>query len=694
MQFKSPLLLAVFGSALVFGDAAAVGIGRPVASQVLGGLLDIPVSVRLTEGEALETECIMAQVQIGDLRVPGYDLHFAIEATRDPLERVVRVSAPARVDEPVVSLSLTAGCRTRMTRHFTVLADPPGSLASVNTAEPPTMAVAAAGRADPVEPPLPRISTSDGVMTIPTALPPSPPEPPVAAGVASTPAARRAAKPPNQATAPVAANRPAPRASARAPHRGSSRAALAAASKPAGTVKAGNRTASATVAESRPRLKLDLSEAIVQPGSSAVALAASAAAFAAPSPTAMAATATATASAAGATDAASAAEAAASAAQARVRQLEQQVQRLMAESAAQRASATRVTAAQSAERGEDIGWLPPMLGLLLALVSALALWLGFRLRASANAEAVRWWADEAADVSRARAAESKPWPVSRNPVKEASVTVGVLESTLGSSGHDLKDAPRVATSIAKAHAREVTVEELIDLEQQAEFFIVLGQDEAAIDLLVGHVRDSGGTSPLPYLKLLEIYRRRDDHTSYERTRGRFNQRFNAYAPDWDSDLQHGRSLDDYPQVVDRLQRTWPRPLDAMAELGALLFRKDGGELFDLPAYREVLLLFSLARELLDNQETRVRDVDVLLPIGESHFDATGTGPHLLERLAGDSIFATGSAFDRPTRSADLDMDLDIGPSSGATRPAPLDEAGDDGAYNSGMIDLSDLDDRR
>jgi hypothetical protein len=581
-----------------------------------------------------------------------------------------------------------------MTRRFTVLADPPGLLAAVTYAEPAPVAGAGTARAGAAEPALPRISTSDGVVTIPTATPASLPEPPVAASEASAPTAPRATKPSHEPAAADAVRRSAPRASARAPHRGASRTPVATASKPLGTVKAGARSASAAVAESRPRLKLDLSESVVQPGLSAAALAASASAWASSATASTAVGATTAASAVGVSDAVSAAEAAASAAQARVLQLEQQVQRLMAESAAQRASAARLTASASAERADDIGWLPPMLGLLLALVSALALWLGFRLRASSNAEAVRWWTDEAADASRARAAEVKPWPASRNPAKEASVTVGVLESTLGSTGSELREAPKASISIAKAQAREVSVEELIDLEQQAEFFIVLGQDEAAIDLLVGHVRDSGGTSPLPYLKLLEIYRRRDDRASYERTRGRFNQRFNASAPDWDSDLQHGRSLDDYPQVVERLQRSWPQPLDAMAELGALLFRKDGGELFDLPAYREVLLLFSLARELLDNQATPIRDVDVLLPIGESHFDVTGTGPHLLERLAGDSIFATGSAFDRPTRSADLDMDLDIGPSAGATRPAPLDEAGSDDAFTSSMIDLSDLDDRR
>ena len=63
---------------------------------------------------------------------------------------------------------------------------------------------------------------------------------------------------------------------------------------------------------------------------------------------------------------------------------------------------------------------------------------------------------------------------------------------------------------AQVPARELSVEELIDLEQQADFFVVLGQDEAAIDLLMEHVRSSGGASPMPYLKLLEIYRRRGD----------------------------------------------------------------------------------------------------------------------------------------------------------------------------------------
>ncbi|MFM7506926.1 MAG: hypothetical protein ACKO3M_10285, partial [Rubrivivax sp.] len=162
--------------------------------------------------------------------------------------------------------------------------------------------------------------------------------------------------------------------------------------------------------------------------------------------------------------------------------------------------------------------------------------------------------------------------------------------------------------------RDVSIEELIDLEQQAEFFVVLGQDDAAVDLLVEHLRTTGGGSPLPYLKLLEIHRRRGDREAYERTRQRFNHSFNAYAPEWGVDLTTGRSLEDYVGVIPRLQQVWGRPLDAMAELEALLFRKSRGELFDLPAYREVLFLYALARDLLDRSAADTGSVDLLLPM--------------------------------------------------------------------------------
>ena len=214
--------------------------------------------------------------------------------------------------------------------------------------------------------------------------------------------------------------------------------------------------------------------------------------------------------------------------------------------------------------------------------------------------------------------------------------------------------PVVPSSAEAAAARELSIEELIDLEQQAEFFVVLGQDDAAIDLLVEHVRSTGGSSPLPYLKLLEIYYRLGDPEAYERTRARFNQRFNAYAAEWSAGLQQGRSLEDYPDVLPRLTRAWPSPLDAMAELEALLFRRSRGEVFDLPAYREVLFLYALARDLQDREAAETGNVDLLLPLADGgNFGVTS--PHPYFGLDRDSVFDRHVAEDRPTSPVDLDL---------------------------------------
>jgi hypothetical protein len=67
----------------------------------------------------------------------------------------------------------------------------------------------------------------------------------------------------------------------------------------------------------------------------------------------------------------------------------------------------------------------------------------------------------------------------------------------------------------------------------------------------------------------------------------------------------------------------------MAELESLLFRKTRGELFDMPAYRDLLFLYSLARDLADREPLETGHVDVLLPIS----DAGGyTQPMSLEDL--------------------------------------------------------------
>jgi len=246
-------------------------------------------------------------------------------------------------------------------------------------------------------------------------------------------------------------------------------------------------------------------------------------------------------------------------------------------------------------------------------------------------------------------------------------------------------------TVAGHPARAVSVEELFDLEQQVDFFLVLGQTESAVDLLVSHIRGTGGNSALPYMKLMEVYRQQGDAESYERTRKRFNQRFNAHAPDWAANLHGGRSLEDYPEVTSRLQRVWSMPLDALAELEALMFRRSRGELFDLPAFREVLLLHAMAVDLHERSPMSASKVDILLPLGED-IGAGNTAPlpHLV------SSFLPAATVEPPPVSRGLISDWGGLADLGAREPAPhlgglgKGMAGVKGGENALDLDLSDF----
>ena len=264
--------------------------------------------------------------------------------------------------------------------------------------------------------------------------------------------------------------------------------------------------------------------------------------------------------------------------------------------------------------------------------------------------------------------------------------------------------------------------------------MVLGQEQSAIDLLLGHVRATGGTSALPYFKLLEIYRRQDDEEAYERTRERFNLRFNAAAPDWHGDLSAGRQLDSYLDVVQRLQLVWSSPQRAVAELESLLLRRADLEPFDLPAFHDVLTLHALMLDMAGHAAlpadvaqvtplatpavvatpaaTTAADdsgnVDLLLPLGDVGMPSTG------HQRAGEPVGAramlaewvysrtvtpaaagaglAGARADTVSRPPKLDLDLsDFAPAPREfTRPAAFTDV--DMRRDNRIADLTPFDD--
>ncbi|WP_425259633.1 hypothetical protein ACPOLB_02045 [Rubrivivax sp. RP6-9] len=619
--------LVLIGLALSAASQAgwALGWARAQQSAVLGAPLDFTAALRLDPGDVVAPDCVRAEVHIGERRVGPGDLRTQVDSS-DPAALVMRVATLVTVDEPVVAVTLSIGCPARMSRRFVLLADPPLWTPPAAAAANPVALVALAGASAPAAAPAP--------------APASAPAAPAPAAPAPAPRSSPAAVAPAAATPPArpAAARPAPRPATRATPR------------PAPV----------------PRLRLEPAEP-AQPPAAAVASAVDDALQAV----------------AQAASAARAAASAASAAEQRVAALEATLVQLRGDVQVQRDLVTTLRA-QLTDTERTSRWLMPLL-LALVAMAGLAGWLYWKLRlAQAERQAVWRRAAAEADAARPPVATSQlplvtselmapptvpprapgtlptPAPMPRGRAMAPLVPAAPLGPVEALPPESVVERTQVlppqATAVDSGAPRDVTIEELLDLEQQAEFFIVLGQEDAAVDLLVDHLRNTGGGSPLPYLKLLEIYRRRGARDAYERTRARFNHRFNAYAPDWDADLQHGRSLEDYAGVLPRLQQVWPRPLDAMAELEALLFRKSRGDLFELPAYREVLFLYSLARDLLDREAAVSGDVDLLLPLADGG-EFSSTSPHPYFGDERDSVFDSQGlrGSDRPTAPVDLDL---------------------------------------
>ena len=333
--------------------------------------------------------------------------------------------------------------------------------------------------------------------------------------------------------------------------------------------------------------------------------------------------------------AASAAEAAAQAAESRLAAMATALQATRDEAVAQRGTIEQMR--HRLAQGEGTRPSQSLLLLAVAALATLALALAWKLRGLRRERAFAPLppapSPAAAEVALREALTEAPVALLTPP------TVPAVPPDADAAAPLVPAAPVAADELT----RPVSMDELLDLEQQAEFFVVLGEEDAAVDLLMAHLRSSGGSSPLPYLKLLEIFRRRDDADAYERMRKRFGQRFNAVAPDWGADFERGLELQDYPRVLAKLQQAWAQPLDAMAELESLLFRKHGGELFELPAYRDVLMLYAVARDLHRQLDRPGDEVDVLLPL------AGNDGAVL-------SIFdPLDTADDRPTAPVDLDL---------------------------------------
>lgn len=237
--------------------------------------------------------------------------------------------------------------------------------------------------------------------------------------------------------------------------------------------------------------------------------------------------------------------------------------------------------------------------------------------------------------------------------------------------------PSVAPPAPSSEAQQIVQPEaLFDTLQQAEFFISVGEHEHAIAVLQQHIVEHGETSPVAYLELLRLLHSLGRAQDFAQQATHFQQRFNIRLPAFARFHEQGRSLFGYPQVLATIEEQWPSD-QVLQTLGNHVFRAErrlGTQLFDPAAFEDLLLLLSIAQTVPAQQRgvlsprTRTTPLEPAQDEGAPSFDSLAAGLALLP--SGHMPLAA----DKPIVEAMLDVDLseilppDV-PAPGGTQPA-------------------------
>lgn len=568
-------------------SSQAATLGRYSGAAVIGRPLDVRVQALLGPDEDVSSICAQADVFYGDNQVSPGAVRISTQKSAPDAEASVRVQSSVSVDEPIVTVYVRAGCTTPFSRRYVLLADP---LSESQATAPAPVAVTQPAQG----------------AAVPTRALPS------ANAIAAAPAAR-------SETNPV-------------PARESASTAAAGALKPTQAPDAGLPKARATAKPARPpsvvrkpvepaapRLELDPVDVSLSLDRDPV-LKMSLSMLSEPT----------------ASDEERAAAAslwkAINASPEDILRDSQKLAVLEAEAKGLREQEARnKVALQEMEsqlaQTRNMTWLAYGLGALLLLAAGGLFYVWRRLSRADTLDdksaAQSWWAaagDEKALDGGGRLAVPKGKPGAKALDLDLDLNLDDdRDSSLDSmralhDGTDLGEDSTPAVLLSSQDKREystshlpvsrsVATEELFDVQQQADFFISLGENEQAIQVLKNHLAESHEPSALAYLDLFKLYHKLNRKAEYNRLREEFNHQFNAGAPPFDQYSDQSQGLEAYETAFGRIQALWPQPkvLDVIEKS---IFREPGDpetEMFDLEAYRELLLLHAIAKDMIKRE---------------------------------------------------------------------------------------------
>ncbi len=209
--------------------------------------------------------------------------------------------------------------------------------------------------------------------------------------------------------------------------------------------------------------------------------------------------------------------------------------------------------------------------------------------------------------------------------------------------------------------RYVNTKEMLDVRQQAEFFMALGRHEEAIAVLESGIARTADANPLVYLDLLKLFHTLSRKSDFDLCRDKFNQLFTCLAPVYTNFHLGGNSLDAYPQVCAQIADLWPTS-QAIEYIEFCLVRTpaDAPEQgFDMEAYRDLLLLDSIAKQLGAPNVTTIAPFSAAVGSYTSTDDSAGLGADRFGTASTVTLPVTLPKIPGTADNVDLDLsDLD------------------------------------
>ncbi|GHU13800.1 hypothetical protein AGMMS50225_24450 [Betaproteobacteria bacterium] len=203
-----------------------------------------------------------------------------------------------------------------------------------------------------------------------------------------------------------------------------------------------------------------------------------------------------------------------------------------------------------------------------------------------------------------RPRQNAPKPSIQLPALEPIALASVPPFGLSAPSTPAGDEPATALNLRNVavftpEAREPEHDSAIEL---AEIMLSFGRINSAAKTLANFIDRHPRAAITPWLKLLEVYRASGQRAEFDTTADKLNHTFNIDKVNWDNfdeATDPGRSLEQQPHIMERLETLWGRR-ECQAYLNQLLLdtRDDTRHGFPLMAIDDILLLDGVLEQQL------------------------------------------------------------------------------------------------